>query len=73
MLKKISPSPFEVKPYSKRELSHLYSVCNKTFSNWLEPFQHEIGKRNGRFYTVKQVDVIIDKLGLPHYYADDKE
>jgi transposase-like protein len=56
---------FQLRPYTIAELSDIYGVSKKTFRKWLDPFQNEIGIRNGFFYTVKQVQVIIDKLGLP--------
>ncbi len=57
--------PQEIKPYTNKELSRIYSVCKPTFAKWLIPFQTEIGERQGHFYTVTQVKVIFDKLGVP--------
>jgi hypothetical protein len=56
---------FQLRPYTISELSDIYGVSKKTFRKWLEPFQNEIGIRNGFFYSVKQLQVIIDKLGIP--------
>jgi hypothetical protein len=56
-----------VKPYSITELATLYGVSKKTFKKWLKPFENEIGERNGRYYTVRQVRVIFDRLDFPHY------
>ena len=55
-----------IKPYSVKELKQLYQVSHKTLAKWLLPFNKEIGERNGRFYTVPQVEIIFSKLGLPY-------
>jgi transposase len=56
---------FEIKPYSKQELADLYKIGVRSLSTWLKPFEKEIGKRYGRYYNIKQVSHIFDKLGLP--------
>ena len=55
----------KLKPYSLTELTKLYGVCIKTMKKWLEPFKEEIGNKKGRFYTISQVRLIFEKLGLP--------
>ena len=55
----------EIKPYSAKDLAGIYGVCDKTFKKWIKPFASDIGEKNGRFYTVAQVKVIFDKLGVP--------
>lgn len=56
----------EVKPYCIIELCHMYQISRNTFKKWLLPFAQEIGKKNGRYYSVLQVTLIFDKLGLPY-------
>jgi transposase-like protein len=60
----------ELKPYTQKELASFYGVCPKTLDKWLTPFQKKIGQRLGRFYTVKQVSIILDKLGMPRTISD---
>ena len=60
-------TPFKVKPYSKREMAEMYGVCSKTFEKWINPFKDDIGKPNGRYYTVRQVTAIIERLDLPYW------
>lgn len=67
--KKNAPAPFMVKPYSVSELSGIYTVSTKTFLKWLKPFHQKIGKRHGRYYSVLQVEIIFEKLGVPYAYA----
>ncbi len=56
-----------IKPYTVKELRQLYNgVSHKTLLKWLQPFNEEIGERNGRFYSVPQVEIIFLRLGLPY-------
>jgi hypothetical protein len=54
-----------IKPYSTKELSELYGICVKTFLKWIKPFANSIGDKHGRYYTIAQVHMIFDKLGMP--------
>lgn len=58
-------NPFHVKPYSPKTLSAYYGVSIKTFRKWLLPFQEQIGKKNGHYYTSLQVKIIVEKIGMP--------
>ncbi len=55
----------DIKPYTHKELSGFYGVSEKTLKKWLHPFQELIGEKRGRFYTVVQVKIILDKIGIP--------
>jgi len=55
----------EIKSYSKQELANLYKIGVRSMTTWLQPFEKAIGKRHGRYYNLKQVRYIFDKLGLP--------
>jgi len=61
----------EIKAYSLGELAALYEVSVRTMNRWLKPHLETIGKREGRFYTIKQVTIIFDKLGMPGDYERD--
>jgi hypothetical protein len=54
-----------VRAYTLKQIAGLYGVSNQTFKLWLKPFEKEMGKRIGHFYSVKQIEIIIDKLGTP--------
>lgn len=60
----------EVRSYSIGELSKLYDMSVKTMNRWLKPHTNVIGKREGRYYTVKQIQIIFDLLGLPKDYDE---
>ncbi|HBF89351.1 MAG TPA: hypothetical protein DDX39_11985 [Bacteroidales bacterium] len=54
-----------LKAYSIGELAKMYDINWRTLKKWIEPFESEVGKRRGRFYTIIQVKVIFEKLGMP--------
>lgn len=54
-----------LRPYSLKELAALYDVKPRTVKIWLQPFSSDIGDKKGRFYTIKQVEIIFDKIGEP--------
>ena len=55
----------EIRPYSVKDLAGIYGVCDKTLKKWIKPFAGEVGEKNGRYYSVVQVKVIFEKLGVP--------
>jgi hypothetical protein len=61
---------FPLRAYTALELSRFYSVCKKTFMRWLKPFEEAIGERQGRYYNINQVKIILEKLGIPGNYED---
>lgn len=61
----ITTDKFELKAYSKKELAEKYSISIRTFNTWLKPFEEKVGAKRGRYYTVNQVIIIVDVLGLP--------
>ncbi|MFB6453778.1 hypothetical protein ACE38W_00800 [Chitinophaga sp. Hz27] len=61
---------FALKPYSPKTLSKFYGVCDKTLKKWLQPFKNEIGEKKGHYYTVVQVKIILEKIGVPGTYSE---
>jgi hypothetical protein len=59
------PPSFTVQSYTNKELASYYRCNVKTLRNWLRVFQPELGPRVGNYYSPKQVEIIIDKLGAP--------
>ena len=55
----------EIRPSSIKDLAAIYGVCHKTFNKWIKPFITEVGIKNGRYYSVAQVKIIFEKLGVP--------
>lgn len=65
MSNKTEEGQFVLKAYSPKEIRNLYGVSSRTFKKWTEVFEKEIGEVKGKYYTVLQVKIIIDKLGAP--------
>lgn len=65
-----SSSKFPLQAYTALELARLYKVHKSTFLRWVEPFKEDIGEKKGRFYTIAQVKIIIEKLGVPGSYYE---
>ena len=55
----------EVRPYMPGELARLYKVSHPTVLKWIKGIGEKLGKRNGQYYSVKQVEMIFEELGLP--------
>ncbi len=56
---------FMLKAYSQKEILALYGITYAVFKTWIASFESELGALKGKYYTVKQVQVIIDRLGIP--------
>jgi transposase len=65
MSDKTEKGKFMLKAYSPKEIRNLYGVSALTYRKWTESFKDEIGELKGKYYTVAQVKIIIDKLGAP--------
>ncbi|MCA0429040.1 MAG: DUF4248 domain-containing protein [Bacteroidetes bacterium] len=61
----ITTEQFEIKAYSKKELAEKYQISVRTLNSWLKPFEEKIGAKRGRYYTVNQVKLILESIGLP--------
>ena len=61
----IHQNSFQLRAYTLSELASIYGICNRTMRKWIKPFSEQIGPRQGHYYSVAQVKIIIDKLGLP--------
>lgn len=61
----------QLKPYTVLELARLYSVSDRTMKKWLKPFEPEVGNKIGYFYTIAQVKIIFEKLGMPGNFISD--
>ena len=58
-------STFQFRPYTKKELRGMYGVSKHVFNKLIAPFVNEIGIITGKFLTVKQVEVVVEKIGIP--------
>ncbi len=56
---------FNLKPYTARQLADMYDVSLNTFKKWVQKHEAVVGPKQGHFYSVLQVEIIITKLGFP--------
>lgn len=56
--------------YTKKELAEMYETTPKTFTRWIMPHEHLIGKKIGRSYSIAQVKIIFQALGMPADIVD---
>jgi hypothetical protein len=55
---------FQLRPMTKKDLMAFYGVSIRVINNLLGEV-NELGEKKGKFYTLKQVEKIIDHIGLP--------
>ena len=55
---------FHVRPYKVCEMAAMYQVSAKTFRKWLTRIRNKIGKTNGHYLLVEQVEIIIQHFKL---------
>ena len=56
---------FELRPYSRKEMRGFYGVSKYVFDTMVKPYEEEIGKEIGKYLSVKQVEIIFKRLGMP--------
>lgn len=66
----MTTNKIQVRPYNLKELANIYQVSDKTFKRWLDHFSDELGERYGNYYSIPQVKLIFDKLGLPGFIEE---
>lgn len=64
---KYIPNNFKVKPCSKKELQVALGVSKYVLNTWLKNIEEDLGPPISGLYSVKQVQFIIEKFGLPGY------
>lgn len=54
-----------VKPYRIIDLAAIFDVNRKTMRRWMDNFPEELGKRDGKYFSISQVEFMIAQFGLP--------
>ncbi len=58
-------TPIEViKPYTKKELKHLYGISSRVLRSWLHKHDAILGK-NTKTFNLKQIEFIFNHFGFP--------
>ncbi len=61
----VMEKPFEVRPYSKKELYERIGISKYIFNRWTKAIEPQLGKPIGGVYSVRQVLFIVETFGLP--------
>jgi hypothetical protein len=56
----------EMRPYTFKELRGLYGLKHRAMTKVLSVFLDEIGPKPGRYYNIRQVEIILDNVGPPY-------
>lgn len=62
----------EIKPYTKKELANLYELSPRAFYTLFKPHEEVVGTKLGRYYSIKQVEIIFSRLGIPNCMLSDE-
>jgi hypothetical protein len=61
------PIEIAIKPCNHIKLAKAYGVSNKVLHTHLSNIKYKIGSRKGNNYSLEQLLVIIENIGLPCY------
>lgn len=65
-LSKLKGGEFILKPYTRKELQHMYGIPVRTFRRWLAPYIEEWGLYRFKYFSIEQVAKIIEVYGVPN-------
>lgn len=54
-----------VKPYRLSDLATIFDINRKTMRRWMLRYPEELGKREGKYFSVRQVEFCLQTFGLP--------
>lgn len=54
-----------IKPYRIIDLAAIFDVNRKTMRRWMNNFPGELGQREGKYFSINQVEFMIAQFGLP--------
>lgn len=58
---------FHVRPYKVKELAALYHINLRTFQRWLYRIRTKLGKIEGQYLMIEQVEIIISHYKMPYF------
>ena len=58
--------PIEIRPYNFKDLRNLYRLGYRAMRTAIEPIMEDVGKPEGNYYNVHQVEKIVNYLGRPY-------
>ena len=54
-----------IKPYRLKDLAAIFDINAQTLKRWMDKYPDELGEKDGMYYSVKQVEFMIEQFGLP--------
>jgi hypothetical protein len=54
-----------IKPYRLKDLAAIFDINAQTMKRWINKYPDELGNKDGKYYSVRQIDFLIEKFGLP--------
>ena len=54
-----------IKPYRLKDLIAIFDVNENTFKKWMARYPDELSERDGKYFSIRQVEFMIEKFGLP--------
>jgi phage anti-repressor protein len=54
-----------IRPYRLKDLAAIYDVSTRTMRRWIDAKAAEYGKKEKKYFTITQVNGIINAIGLP--------
>ena len=56
---------FNIKPYRLKDLIDIFDVNESTFKRWMSRYPEQLSEKDGKYYSIRQVEFMIEKFGLP--------
>jgi len=54
-----------IKPYRFKDLLSIYGVSKRVLKRWMEKYRDGLGEKEGDYYSIRQVELLVEKIGLP--------
>ena len=58
-----------IKPYRLKDLATIFDVNQQTLKRWMSKYPERLSEKDGKYYSVHQVNYMIEVFGLPHKVA----
>lgn len=54
-----------IKPYRLKDLAAIFDINQLTLKRWMGRYPCELTEKDGKYYSIRQVEFMIEKFGLP--------
>lgn len=70
---KYIPKPYTLRPMNKKDLRELLGISKHVLNTWLKSIEEELGDPLCNLYSIRQVEFIIERFGVPGQLIIEKE